>query len=214
MRPYGYYEKAITNYRMPTVEEVRQKPHTIVWMVSNCNALSLRNDLFEKLNRYIPIEVYGSCGNKSCPKEDFDGCYDLLAKNYKFFLSFENSICSEYATEKLYAALMRDIVPITYGGADYSKISPPNSVIDVSKFGSVRELAEYIKTLDENPEKYLSYFEWKKDYVVKRDSQATLCNLCKKLNEPVVHKSYNNIKAWWKNDMCKLGNKLRKILFT
>lgn len=109
---------------------------------------------------------------------------------------------------------MRDIVPIAYGGADYSKMSPPNSVIDVSKFSSVEELAKYIKTLDENPENYLSYFEWKRNYVVKRDNMPILCNLCKKLNEPVVHKSYTNLMEWWKNEMCKFGNKLPKILFT
>ncbi|XP_018564446.1 alpha-(1,3)-fucosyltransferase C-like [Anoplophora glabripennis] len=214
MRPYGYYQKATTVYKMPTAADVQQRPHKIVWMVSNCNAMSNRNDLFEKLNKHIPIDVYGTCGNKSCPKETFDECYDRLATNYKFYLSFENSICSEYVTEKLYAALMRDFVPIVYGGADYSKIAPPNSVIDVSKFSSIKELAEFIKTLDEDPKKYLSYFEWKKEYIVKRDNKLTLCTLCRKLNEPIVHKSYTNIRKWWSYEMCFLDYKLPEVIFT
>lgn len=213
MRPYGYYEKRTIPYKMPTAADIQKKPHKIVWMVSNCNPLSNRNYIYEKLKEYIPIDVYGKCGNKSCPKETFEECYDMLAENYKFYLAFENSICSEYVTEKLYAALMRDFVPIVYGGADYSKIAPPNSVIDVSKFSSIKELAEFIKTLDENPEKYQSYLNWKKKYIVKRDSKSTLCNMCKKLNEPIVYKSYTNMFKWWSHEMCSFDT-IPKMIFT
>lgn len=196
---------------MPTVEEIQRKPYKIAWMVSNCNSRSNREKLYEKLKEYIPIDVYGSCGTMSCSKNDFNGCYDHLAKNYKFYLSFENSICLDYVTEKMFAALSRNFIPIVHGGADYSKIAPPNSVIDVSKFNSVKELADYIKSLDEDPEKYLSYFEWKKSYVVRRDKKPTLCTICKKLNEPVAHKSYD-IQKWWSAGMCKIGDNLPKFL--
>ncbi|KAJ8924128.1 hypothetical protein NQ315_006911 [Exocentrus adspersus] len=214
LRPYGYYQKTTTQYKTPTVEEVKQKPHAVAWMVSHCGAYSKRDDLYRNLSKYIPIHVYGSCGDRYCPKDDFEGCYDLLAQNYKFYLSFENSICLDYVTEKLYAALMRNIVPIVYGGADYRKIAPPNSVIDVTRFNSVEELAEYIKELDGNPEKYLSYFEWKKTYVVGRSNKPTLCTLCKKLNEPIARKSYDNIDKWWVEGTCRFDNKLPKIIFT
>ncbi|XP_018577371.1 alpha-(1,3)-fucosyltransferase C-like [Anoplophora glabripennis] len=210
---YGMYKNITTNYKMPTVEEVQQKSRKIAWMVSNCNPPSNRKTLYEKLSKYFPIDVYGACGTMSCPREDSNGCYDLIARNYKFYLSFENSICVDYVTEKMYSALNRDFIPIVYGGANYSKFAPPNSVIDVSKFSSIEELAKYLKSLDEDPKKYLSYFEWKKHYIVKRDHKTALCDICKKLNEPLLHKSYD-IQKWWSDGMCKVGDDLPKIVFT
>ena len=62
---------------------------------------------------------------------------EMIERNYKFYLAFENSICRDYATEKLYNALLFHTVPIVYGGADYKAIGlPSNSYIDVRNFNS------------------------------------------------------------------------------
>ena len=34
-----------------------------------------------------------------------DPCFDLVAREYKFYLAFENDICNDYVTEKAYNAL-------------------------------------------------------------------------------------------------------------
>lgn len=62
---------------------------------------------------------------------------EMIENNYKFYLAFENSICRDYVTEKLYNSLLFSTVPIVYGGADYDAIGlPPNSYIDVRNFKS------------------------------------------------------------------------------
>ena len=38
-----------------------------------------------------------------------------LATHYMFYLSFENSLCDDYVTEKLWGWLKRDIVPVVMG---------------------------------------------------------------------------------------------------
>lgn len=59
-----------------------------------------------------------------------------MEKDYKFYLAFENSVCRDYATEKFYNALLYNTVPIVYGGADYAKLAPRQSYIDVRNFTS------------------------------------------------------------------------------
>ena len=48
------------------------------------------------------MDVYGGCGTKRCLRSEFDRCRSLLNKDYKFYLSFENSNCDYYITEKFY----------------------------------------------------------------------------------------------------------------
>jgi alpha-1,3-fucosyltransferase len=77
------------------------------WMVSNCGSRvrSSRQDLVRLLQRYIQIDVYGECGNLTCPKTEDESnsseeCRDMAGQNYKFYMALENSLCREYITEK------------------------------------------------------------------------------------------------------------------
>ena len=61
----------------------------------------------------------------------------MLERQYKFYLSFENSLCPDYVTEKLYNPLLYSTVPVVYNGADYeSMMAPRHSYIDVRNFTS------------------------------------------------------------------------------
>lgn len=66
----------------------------------------------QKLGQYIQVDIYGHCGNFSCPRTD-PTCFQMLDRDYKFYLAFENSNCKDYITEKLFInGLSRNIVPI------------------------------------------------------------------------------------------------------
>ena len=54
----------------------------------------------------------------------------MVAEKYKFYLSFENSFCTDYITEKLWKVLNYDIVPIVMGGGNYTKYAPAKSYIN------------------------------------------------------------------------------------
>ena len=124
-----------------------------------------------------------------------------LESKYKFYLSFENSFCDDYVTEKFFKVLNYDIVPIVLGGSNYSKLAPERSYIDSKNFRSIADLAEYLKYLDRNATAYAEYFEWKSHFRVMQDYSTVFCQLCQALNYPdEPPKSYLDIFKWWRTD--------------
>ncbi|KAF5307932.1 hypothetical protein FQR65_LT06499 [Abscondita terminalis] len=189
------------------------------WFVSHCSTASKREDLVKAIQKHVSVDIYGGCGNLSCPKngvESSDYCYDLLDKHYKFYLSFENSLCKDYFTEKLYFVLPRTIIPIVYGGHNETILAPPNSFINVKDFKDVKTLVDYMLFLHANTTEYLKYFRWRKDYVI--SSYPTNCELCRKLNEPQTPKIYENFYDWnWGNTshpLCLVDDDLPAIVRT
>ena len=84
----------------------------IAWIVSHCHTSSDREDYVEELQKFLPVDVYGRCSAKKCPKND---CYKFIGDNYMFFLSFENSLCKDYITEKFFLAMKQNVLPIVLG---------------------------------------------------------------------------------------------------
>ena len=58
------------------------------------------------------------------------------------------------------------------GGADYKRILPPRSYIDVADYNSPRDLADHLKRLDRDDEEYWQYFWWKEWYRVGRGDRG------------------------------------------
>ncbi|KAK4879804.1 hypothetical protein RN001_007950 [Aquatica leii] len=162
--------KEETDYVLPTLDAVKNKTKIIAWFVSHCSSSSKRELLIKHIMKYIPVDIYGACGFLNCSRNTWkmstNRCYDMLEKSYKFYFAGENSICKDYTTEKLYYLLEKDIVPVVYGGGNYTASAPPNSVINVADFENVTQLVDYLKFLDANPIEYLKYFKWKKHYKI------------------------------------------------
>merc|ERR1712130_688447 len=104
-----------------------------------------------------------------------------LERDYKFYLSFENSICEDYVTEKFFNILKYNVLPITYNGADMSLVAPPHSHINTLEYKSVSALARRLKSVMEDDALYASYFWWKDFYQVRTerlDNAQAFCDLC------------------------------------
>ena len=87
------------------------KTNLIAWFVSNCGPTHSRREEYAKeLQRYVPVDIYGKCGPLSCPDKDVPllqarmdpDCYGMVERKYKFYLSFENIVCKDYITEKVF----------------------------------------------------------------------------------------------------------------
>ena len=65
--------------------------------------------LFQELKKHMPLDIYGDCfGGQKCSRDGEQCCKDMET-NYKFYLSFENSVCNEYITEKFWQILGKEI---------------------------------------------------------------------------------------------------------
>ncbi|XP_065321167.1 alpha-(1,3)-fucosyltransferase C-like [Gordionus sp. m RMFG-2023] len=178
------------------------------WFVSHCWTKSLRERIARELGKYIPLDIYGTCGNKICSSRTKKRCQRMVERNCKFYLAFENQLCKDYVTEKAFDTLSLNVVPIVYGAVDYSKVLPPHSYINVYDFDSMSSLANYLLMLDDSPSEYLSYFRWKNTYDILRPDP--FCELCSKLNEKssrFIETIYDRFDEWWfgpsKNPVCK-----------
>ncbi|KAJ8035757.1 Glycoprotein 3-alpha-L-fucosyltransferase A [Holothuria leucospilota] len=163
--PYGEYVPFQNETRVLFRErKLNDKEKLIVWVASHCPLRTWnRSGLVHDLSRYLPVDVYGKCGNLQC--DDLDKRCIKVFSSYKFYLGLENSCCGEYITEKFWQPLMKfDAIPVVLGASkeDYKRVAPPNSFIHIDDFASVEDLANYIKTVASNLSLYQSYFEWKK----------------------------------------------------
>ena len=92
------------NVRESGVDPSLGKSRLVAWAVSNCKANSNRQEYVKILSKWIQVDIFskkGRCGGKGdCPKKNAK-CSDHIERTYKFYLSFENSICQDYVTEKV-----------------------------------------------------------------------------------------------------------------
>ena len=63
-----------------------------VQFVSNCHSSSKREAYVRELRRFIPVDIYGKCGEFKCAKEKGWQCYQEAEAKYKFYLAFENAV--------------------------------------------------------------------------------------------------------------------------
>ncbi|KAG0234374.1 4-alpha-L-fucosyltransferase [Actinomortierella wolfii] len=162
------------------LDKVAENP--VVMLVGNCGAKNHRQELMKVLIDRVGAHSLGTCmNNKQLPEElnkdsGKDGWGDWMTKKlkaiqgYPFVFAAENSNCRSYVTEKIYHALEVGAIPIYMGAEDVADYVPEGSYIDVSKFKSFEEVADYIKTVDRAP-----FYKWKE--IVKNDP-SKFCKKC------------------------------------
>ncbi|XP_053201501.1 glycoprotein 3-alpha-L-fucosyltransferase A-like [Panonychus citri] len=194
---FVYYDPEVKT-KLQSINYAQGKTKKVAWFVSNCSARNKRLEYAKELSKYIDVDIFGRCGKLSCSRKNADECFEMLDKDYKFYLSFENSNCRDYITEKFYSnGLNRKIIPITMGAhpEDYKRSSPANSYIHVNDFSSPKDLASYLLKLDANDTLYNQYFSWKGtgEFI----NTYFWCRLCSMLHGPVKPKLYENLADWW-----------------
>ncbi|KAL4713478.1 hypothetical protein ACJJTC_010463 [Scirpophaga incertulas] len=191
------------------------KTKAVAWFVSNCSDKSGRKNYVWYLQKALAafnltVDIYGKCGYFDCPVDRKAECNSMLERDYYFYLAMENSIADDYITEKVLTALQNNIVPIVYGGANYSQFLPPGSYLDARALDAFT-LAHYIEKLIRYPESYNRFFMWKRHYTFHDPTaKENVCSLCAALHNESLMSSvsvYKNFREWWHpkyKDSCSL----------
>lgn len=210
-------------FKSEIFKEYKKRVTNAVWFNSNCDS-KLRIMYGGKLANYFSMSIIGNCykyikkyitskafnvqhiTNDNCKR--FSQCeYNLLTNN-KFYLAFESTNCSDYITEKFWRSLSMGLIPIVLQPAKrhYTQVAPPDSFIHLEDFNyNVERLAEYLNTVSNNFNLYLTYFKWKHKFDVLYLSHEVegyrLCEVCAKLNSETSSIYYKSISNWY-NKKC------------
>ncbi|XP_042855623.1 glycoprotein 3-alpha-L-fucosyltransferase A-like isoform X2 [Penaeus japonicus] len=210
--PYGRTIKLSEGERpKDAVDYFSAKPKTVAIMGSNCGGRNNRWKYVKELQKYLKVDAYGKCGTLKCPGHFTKDCASL--NDYKFYLSFENSDCQEYITEKAWwNALGKGAVPVVMGGpvATYKKMLPPNSFLHVDDFDSPEDLARHLLALATDPKAYNRLHAWRSQYRISNEHGYFespvyhYCRICEALNyNDPKPKSYDRMQDFWnKEEQC------------
>ena len=153
------------------VNSFSSKPKDAVWLVSHCLTQSKRLHLVHKMKQQgLNVDIFGKCGTKLLIPKDNETAWDNFYNQYRFYISFENSLCDDYVSEKAYDAYKKTIkyglIPVVYGGANYSEFLPQGSYVDVGNFTKIAELVKFLKLLSkpESIQVIEGYYQWMYHY--------------------------------------------------
>ena len=160
-----------------------------------------------KLKQFINIDVYGRCGkHKNCTKEEGKKCFQRIADDYKFYLSFENSVCEDYLSEKVFTWFGYDIISVVRGGRSYDRVLPTQTYVNTDTFKNIGELGRFLRLLASSEKAYTSMLKLKDQFEMipgRLKKHEAYCELCKKLhNLDENRKSYRSIGDWWLKNKC------------
>lgn len=101
--PYGrwaYYDPTVTQVEQSNQNYAQNKKKQVAMIVTNCHTDNGRLLYARELSKYISVDVYGNCGDFKM--NNSDNFLQILERDYKFYLAFENSNCMDYVTEKFF----------------------------------------------------------------------------------------------------------------
>ncbi|XP_068443109.1 4-galactosyl-N-acetylglucosaminide 3-alpha-L-fucosyltransferase 9-like [Clinocottus analis] len=192
--PYGHLEPLTSkdeSFKFPAKDKL------VCWIVSNWNARYKRVQFFNELKKHIDIKTYGNAFGKHINHDD----YSKIISSCKFYLSFENSIYTDYITEKLFRPMKLGTVPITLGPSRqmYEKHIPRDSFIHYEDFSTPKELAERLLYFDKNQTEYVRFFNWTNTLKVMDSSfgREHACRTCEYLQSHKEIQTVKDLKTWF-----------------
>lgn len=98
------------------------------------------------------------------------------------------------------------MVPVVMGAprVDYERAAPPESFIHVDDFDSPRQLADFLRAVAADRDRYNSYFRWQgSGEYIDTKFWCRLCSLLHETRRSGRHSVYDRLDDWWRGrGMC------------
>ncbi|OWF35951.1 alpha-(1,3)-fucosyltransferase C-like [Mizuhopecten yessoensis] len=207
---YGSFEsthlKTINKNASHIGELSIRKNRTATWFVGHCNTAGRRETFVKLLQKHMDVSIYGRCGTQICKESGpasawGKNCLQNVEKDTRYYLSFENSLCRDYMTEKAYKVFnTHSLVPVVRGGANYSLYLPPETFIDSSRFENATSLSKYLVEIKTNKTAFTRLFENRNIHKTNyNDNWGTrpFCEMCRRLHYPKKYsRLYEDVSVW------------------
>jgi len=129
-------------------------------------------------------------------------------------MAFENSLCTDYITEKLWRTLASSggAIPVVIGAppSRYEQVAPPGSFVHAESFASPRDLAAHLKRVASSHDQFVSHHLWRTSYRAHygwfNEFTSGVCRLCESLHRGVWnHRSQpaNRDLSGWFSSGCR-----------
>ncbi|XP_029998413.1 alpha-(1,3)-fucosyltransferase 7 isoform X2 [Sphaeramia orbicularis] len=192
--PYG---KTVPGGSRPKDLAPSNRSCLVSWVVTKYENQQVRTQVYQSLKNYIPIEVYGKWTKRPLLNKKL---LPTIAKCL-FYLAFENSVATDYISEKLWRnSFQAGVVPVVLGPsrATYEALAPPNSFIHVADFKTVADLAAHLKHLAADRKSYEAYLQWHRTHTVQTytDWRERLCQICVQYPSLQTSKVYQDLAGW------------------
>ena len=99
------------------------------------------------LNEVSQVDVFGSWNGRQVPDKA------VVARNYRFVLSFENDLFPGYVTEKPFEAWASGSVPLWWGLDPLGYLNS-SAMVTANSFASLAEFAEAVRELDRDRQRW------------------------------------------------------------
>jgi alpha-1,3-fucosyltransferase 10 len=141
----------------------RSASSPVVYLQRNRHDRCGRYEYAAELMDHVRVDSYGAVHRNQHTKiaPGWRPRHELYGR-YKFTLAFENSIATDYVTEKFFEPLGAGSVPVYRGSSEAGEFAPgPRCFIDAEAFESPAQLGHYLDHLDHHPDEYLALHAWR-----------------------------------------------------
>lgn len=188
-RPYGKILRLDKSNDRNYSDVFRKKTKFGVWMSSHCPTPSRREEYITQLQKHIQVDTFGKCGRKMCGVQNpnMNDCLKNFARDYKFYFSFENNICRDYSTEKVFNMYEHNLslIPVVNGPPQVTEYLPKGTFINALDFTSPESLAKKLTEIGSSENLYTQYLKEKDKYFSLNGLdifQESMCTICRKLD--------------------------------
>ncbi|XP_070159271.1 alpha-(1,3)-fucosyltransferase 10 isoform X1 [Polyergus mexicanus] len=207
---FSLEELIAKSYYVPTKEKsalIHAKNYApVLYIQSDCDTASDRDRYVLELMKYIRIDSYGTCVNNARLDDRFKENYLNILNNreflsfvakYKFTIAFENAICDDYITEKLWRPLIVGSVPIYYGSPSFKDWLPNNkSAISILDFTDPTTLSKFLHKLVRNDSAYEEYLSHKLNEREYRVTNSALLHALERRSTAIPHEFGNYVEEF------------------